>query len=92
MSLSHFEKHEVAKIAKFWCFDLTQQHWFTSNFYKMNKQKHCTWITWNKLNAKSMGVASNRQEEAIASSRILQNKKTRLINCLVCRKARGDRP
>ena len=40
-----------------------------------------------------MGVASSRQEEAIASSWILQNKKktTRLINCLVCRKLRGGR-
>jgi len=36
-----------------------------------------------------MGIASNRQEEAV----ILQNKKTtRLMNCLVCRKPRGGRP
>ena len=40
-----------------------------------------------------MGVASNRQGEAIASSWNLPNKKTtRLINCVVCRKPRGDRP
>ena len=40
-----------------------------------------------------MGVASNRQKESVASSWILQNKKTtRLINCLICRKPRGGRP
>jgi len=40
-----------------------------------------------------MGVANNRQEEAIASSWNLPNKKsTRLINCVVCRKPRGGRP
>ena len=46
----------------------------------------CLWIV------DFIGVASNRQEEAIASSWILQNKKTtRLISCLVCRKPRGGR-
>ena len=40
-----------------------------------------------------MVVASNRQEEATASSWNLPNKKTtRLINCAVCRNPRGDRP
>ena len=33
---------------------LTQQCQFTSNFHKINKQKHCRWIMWNKLNAKSV--------------------------------------
>jgi len=37
-----------------------------------------------------MGVAINRQEEAIASSWNLPNiKTTRLINCVVCRKPKG---
>jgi len=37
-----------------------------------------------------MGVASNRQEEAIACSWNLLNKiTTRLIDCVVCRKPRG---
>ena len=40
-----------------------------------------------------MGVDSNRQEEAIASSWNMPNKKTtRLINCVVCRKPRGGIP
>jgi len=40
-----------------------------------------------------MGAASNRQEEAIASSWNLPNKKTtRLINCVVCTNPRGGRP
>ena len=33
---------------------LTQQRWFTSKFHKANKQKHCTWMIWNKLNAKNV--------------------------------------
>ena len=33
---------------------LTQQCWFTFNFHKINKQKHNRWVTWNKLNAKSV--------------------------------------
>ena len=41
----------------------------------------------------NMGVASNRQEEAIASLLEFANYTTiRLINCLVCRKPRGGRP
>jgi len=33
---------------------LTQQRRLTSNFHKINKQKHCRWMMWNELNAKSV--------------------------------------
>ena len=50
-------------------------------------------LTKTAVTIMDMGVASNRQEEAVAFCWILQNKKTtRLINCLICRKPRGDRP
>ena len=62
-------------------------------FYHIRRLKQICRFLGPSFFASLMGVASNRQDEAIASSWNLPNKKTtRLIDCVVCRKPRGGRP